>query len=106
MIGWNTLAPSTTCPPFRRWTCPRSTALSPGTQVGEEEGTGIVHIAPGCGAEDFELGEIHDLPALAPLTRTALFLSKASAGSPDVTSTRSPTKSSTIWRTRTALSCR
>ena len=23
----------------------------------EEEGTGIVHIAPGCGAEDFELGK-------------------------------------------------
>ena len=26
------------------------------TEVGEEEGTGIVHIAPGCGAEDFALG--------------------------------------------------
>ena len=25
-------------------------------EVGEEEGTGIVHIAPGCGAEDFQLG--------------------------------------------------
>ena len=23
----------------------------------EEEGTGIVHIAPGCGAEDYELGK-------------------------------------------------
>ncbi len=26
-------------------------------EVGEEEGTGIVHIAPGCGAEDFALGK-------------------------------------------------
>jgi isoleucyl-tRNA synthetase len=25
-------------------------------EVGETEGTGIVHIAPGCGAEDFQLG--------------------------------------------------
>ena len=25
-------------------------------EVGESEGTGIVHIAPGCGAEDFQLG--------------------------------------------------
>ena len=25
-------------------------------EVGEDEGTGIVHIAPGCGAEDFKLG--------------------------------------------------
>ena len=27
-----------------------------------DEGTGIVHIAPGCGAEDFELSRVHDLP--------------------------------------------
>ena len=26
-------------------------------EVSMEEGTGIVHIAPGCGAEDFELGQ-------------------------------------------------
>ena len=26
-------------------------------EVGEDEGTGIVHIAPGCGAEDFQLGK-------------------------------------------------
>ena len=36
-------------------------------EVGETEGTGIVHIAPGCGAEDFELGKGLDLPLLAPL---------------------------------------
>ncbi|MEN6479070.1 MAG: class I tRNA ligase family protein [Anaerolineales bacterium] len=35
--------------------------------VGEEEGTGIVHIAPGCGAEDYQLGLQHKLPMLAPL---------------------------------------
>ena len=29
-----------------------------------QEGTGIVHIAPGCGAEDFELGRAHGLPVL------------------------------------------
>ncbi len=28
------------------------------SEVGEEEGTGIVHIAPGCGAEDFQLGQV------------------------------------------------
>ena len=31
-------------------------------EVGEEEGTGIVHIAPGCGAEDFALGKRDNLP--------------------------------------------
>jgi len=32
-----------------------------------EEGTGIVHIAPGCGAEDFALGKKLGLPAISPL---------------------------------------
>ena len=36
-------------------------------EVGEEEGTGIVHIAPGCGAEDHGLGEELHLPIIAPL---------------------------------------
>jgi isoleucyl-tRNA synthetase len=35
--------------------------------VGEEEGTGIVHIAPGCGAEDFELSKVHNLQVIAPI---------------------------------------
>jgi isoleucyl-tRNA synthetase len=39
----------------------------PWDDVSLEEGTGIVHIAPGAGSEDFELGRIHDLPVLAPL---------------------------------------
>jgi isoleucyl-tRNA synthetase len=42
--------------------------------VGEEEGTGIVHIAPGCGAEDFELAQEHGLPAIAPLDEEGTFL--------------------------------
>ena len=33
----------------------------------EEEGTGIVHCAPGCGAEDYELGKRLGLPAISPL---------------------------------------
>ena len=36
-------------------------------EVGEEEGTGIVHIAPGAGAEDFGLGKSLGLPVLGPL---------------------------------------
>ena len=35
--------------------------------VSMEEGTGIVHIAPGCGGEDFELGKQQGLPVLAPI---------------------------------------
>ncbi|MEE8392486.1 MAG: class I tRNA ligase family protein, partial [Anaerolineae bacterium] len=43
-------------------------------EVGETEGTGIVHIAPGCGAEDFVLGQEYDLPTIAPLGEEGVFL--------------------------------
>jgi isoleucyl-tRNA synthetase len=41
-------------------------------EVGEEEGTGIVHIAPGCGAEDFALGKSLGLPTIAPLDESGV----------------------------------
>jgi isoleucyl-tRNA synthetase len=44
------------------------------SDVGEEEGTGIVHIAPGCGAEDFALGKSLGLPVIAPLDEAGLYL--------------------------------
>jgi isoleucyl-tRNA synthetase len=34
--------------------------------VSEEEGTGIVHIAPGCGQEDFQLSKELNLPVIDP----------------------------------------
>ena len=43
-------------------------------EVGDEEGTGIVHIAPGCGAEDFQLSKETLLPRLAPLTEEGYFI--------------------------------
>ena len=42
--------------------------------VGETEGTGIVHIAPGCGKEDFQLGKEQGLPPVAPLNESGEFL--------------------------------
>ena len=43
-------------------------------EVGDAEGTGIVHIAPGCGAEDFALGKQHHLPIIAPLDEEGYFV--------------------------------
>ncbi len=43
-------------------------------EVGEEEGTGIVHIAPGCGAEDYALGKALGLPMIAPLDESGVYL--------------------------------
>jgi len=39
----------------------------PWTEVGEDEGTGIVHIAPGAGAEDYQLGKALGLPVIGPI---------------------------------------
>ncbi len=44
-------------------------------EVGEEEGTGIVHVAPGAGAEDFALGRANGLPVIAPLDEDGNFVS-------------------------------
>jgi isoleucyl-tRNA synthetase len=46
----------------------------PWDDVSLEEGTGIVHIAPGCGAEDFELSRVHELPVLAPIDEAGRML--------------------------------
>jgi isoleucyl-tRNA synthetase len=45
----------------------------PWEDVTLDDGTGIVHIAPGCGAEDFELSRVHDLPVLTPVDEAGRF---------------------------------
>jgi isoleucyl-tRNA synthetase len=45
----------------------------PWEDVTMDQGTGIVHIAPGCGAEDFELSRVHDLPVLTPVDESGRF---------------------------------
>jgi len=42
-------------------------------QVDAEEGSGAVHIAPGCGAEDFELGQSLGLPNVCPIDDGGIF---------------------------------
>jgi isoleucyl-tRNA synthetase len=43
-------------------------------EVSLEEGTGLVHIAPGCGTEDFELGRENGLPVLMPVNEAGEFV--------------------------------
>jgi isoleucyl-tRNA synthetase len=45
----------------------------PWDEVSLDEGTGIVHIAPGCGGEDFELSRVHDLAVLTPVDESGRF---------------------------------
>ena len=42
--------------------------------VSDEEGTGLVHIAPGCGAEDFELGKKHGLARIIPIDESGKYV--------------------------------
>jgi isoleucyl-tRNA synthetase len=42
-------------------------------EVSLEDGTGIVHIAPGCGAEDYELGTEQGLPSIVPVDEGGVF---------------------------------
>ena len=41
--------------------------------VASEEGSGMVHIAPGCGAEDFDLGQSIGLPNIMPVDEAGNF---------------------------------
>jgi len=43
-------------------------------EVTEAEGSGLVHIAPGCGREDFALSRVEDLAVVAPLDEAGNYL--------------------------------
>lgn len=45
----------------------------PWADVSMDDGTGIVHIAPGCGREDFGLGQELGLPVITPVDESGLF---------------------------------
>ncbi|MEA3308158.1 MAG: class I tRNA ligase family protein [Chloroflexota bacterium] len=74
MLGWSYSGPYDELPAVQELEAPAAHRVIAWEEVGDEEGTGIVHIAPGCGAEDFGLGRELGLPAIAPLTDNGHFL--------------------------------
>ena len=52
----------------------------PWNEVSDSEGTGIVHIAPGAGAEDFALSKEFELDVIAPLGEDGSYLRDAGFG--------------------------
>ncbi|HEU5423213.1 MAG TPA: isoleucine--tRNA ligase, partial [Nitrolancea sp.] len=46
----------------------------PWSDVSATEGSGIVHIAPGAGREDFRLGREHGLPVVAPIDENGVYV--------------------------------
>jgi isoleucyl-tRNA synthetase len=45
-------------------------------EVSDREGTGIVHIAPGCGREDFALSRTEHLDVLAPIDEAGVYVER------------------------------
>ena len=48
--------------------------ILPWDEVDKVEGSGVVHIAPGCGAEDFELGKKYNLKEYCPIDEQGIML--------------------------------
>jgi isoleucyl-tRNA synthetase len=69
LVGWRYRGPFDHLPPAEK--------LEHGVVAWEEvsldEGTGIVHIAPGAGQEDFDLGRREGLPVLTPVDEAGRF---------------------------------
>ncbi len=74
MEGWRYYGPFDDLPIVRKMNVPNAHRVIVWDEVGEEEGTGIVHIAPGCGAEDFALGKRDNLPVIAPLDEGGIYI--------------------------------
>ncbi len=76
LVGWQYIGPFDELPVVQEAFAEKAYAhrVIPWKDVGAEEGTGIVHIAPGCGAEDFQLGKEFDLPVIAPLNEDGIYL--------------------------------
>ena len=52
--------------------------VTSGSFVSTEDGTGIVHIAPAFGADDYEIAKKYDLPMLQPVARNGCFTAEVS----------------------------
>lgn len=74
LVGWIYQGPFDELPVAQASSVPQAHRVIPWEAVGEQEGTGIVHIAPGCGAEDFALGKQFGFPAPAPLDESGVFI--------------------------------
>jgi len=74
LVGWTYDGPFDELPAEQKLGAVDSHKVIPWEEVSEVEGTGIVHMAPGCGKEDFELGKQYDLPPVAPLNEFGIFV--------------------------------
>jgi isoleucyl-tRNA synthetase len=72
MVGWTYTGPFDEVP-AQKETVQEHRVVS-WTDVSDVDGTGIVHIAPGCGKEDFDLSGVENLPVLAPIDESGNYV--------------------------------
>jgi isoleucyl-tRNA synthetase len=70
LVGWRYTGPFADLE-AQRDVMPR---VVPWTEISATEGTGVVHLAPGAGKEDFALGRDYGLPVLAPLDDDGVYV--------------------------------
>jgi isoleucyl-tRNA synthetase len=70
MLGWTYSGPFDELPVQKNV----EHKIIPWKDVTEKEGTGIVHIAPGCGKEDFGLSKEFGLAVIAPLDENGIYV--------------------------------
>ncbi len=69
LVGWTYRGPFDDLDPGRRV----EHRVIPWDDVSMDDGTGIVHIAPGCGGEDFELAGVNGLEVIQPVDESGRF---------------------------------
>jgi isoleucyl-tRNA synthetase len=74
MEGWQYLGPFDDLPIVQKAGAIEAHKVILWDEVSDAEGTGIVHIAPGCGQEDFALSKRDGLPVIAPLDESGFYL--------------------------------
>ncbi|HLF69341.1 MAG TPA: class I tRNA ligase family protein, partial [Actinomycetota bacterium] len=72
LVGWTYDGPYDDLPAAREASLAHR--IIPWDGVEESSGTGIVHIAPGCGKEDFDLGRQLQLPTVAPIDEEGVYV--------------------------------
>jgi isoleucyl-tRNA synthetase len=70
MVGWRYKGPFDELPAEQGVTH----TVIPWKEANATEGTGIVHIAPGCGREDFGLGKDFNLAVIAPVNEFGIYI--------------------------------
>ena len=74
LVGWTYDGPFDELPAQQGADPGRGHRVIPWKEVSSEEGTGVVHIAPGCGREDHQLGREHGLAMIGPIDESGIFV--------------------------------